>query len=482
MRGRLHLILAVVIILGLAISACAPAQGTSVPREATPAGEKPASQGATQTVAAPATSVPTTKPTEMTCQPADYKGPQATVKFVWWVGGGDSPSDRWFRDAVECFNARYAGKIKVIVEYVPGQHDYVSKLKTEYAASGTLPPIVTLKRDPTLAKLWIEKDELVDLKPYFEASPDWQAISLKDSVDLNTVNGKLIAAPDTFVTAIGYFYNKELFAKAGIKQTPQTWDEFFAALEQLKAAGIPALALHTDDTGWSPMLLFEALLARTQEGRDFLNQRFPDNFGYPYMVEAAKDLAKLFQYTTPDALGAKYPIAANNFLNGKAAIMPNGPWMIADFRDPSKSSAGFGDKVGVALYPGNVAIDDTGRQLGDWAVTKNHPPEVVQAAVEFIKWMNSAEVVRQRVIRLGSTAPNLKLPKEDLAQIDPLAAQLIEQVQEKKAPVLPNYQGQWNTLIQNETLVQNLPQLALGKMTPEQFVEALTKAAKEGDK
>ncbi|MGH2559144.1 MAG: extracellular solute-binding protein, partial [Thermomicrobiales bacterium] len=234
-------------------------------------------------------------------------------------------------------------------------------------------------------------------------------------------------------------------------------------------------------TGWCPMLLFEALVARSEEGREFLNRSFPDDFNQPFLIEAAADLATIFQYTTPDAVGGAYAMAANNFLSGQTAIMPNGPWMIGDFRDPEKSSEGFGDKIDVALYPGDVAVDDTGRQLGNWAVTKGYPEEVVLGAVEFIKWMSSAEVVRQRVIRLGSVAPNLDLSPDDLSQLDPLAAKLIQLVQEKQAPVLPNYQGQWNTIVQNEAIVQGLPQLALGNITPERFVEMLTEAAQEGN-
>src|SRR5688500_16799818 len=83
--------------------------------------------------------------TAMDCTPVDYQGPPATISFVWWEGGGDSPSDMWFNDAVACFNEKYAGTLVVDVEYVPGQHDYAQKLKTDYAASDTLPPIVTLK-------------------------------------------------------------------------------------------------------------------------------------------------------------------------------------------------------------------------------------------------------------------------------------------------------------------------------------------------
>jgi raffinose/stachyose/melibiose transport system substrate-binding protein len=419
--------------------------------------------------------------TAMDCSPVDYQGPPATVTFVWWEGGGDSPSDHWFNDAVACFNEKYAGTLTVEVEPVPGQHDYIEKLKTDYAAADALPPIVTLKRDPTLAQLWIANDELIDLKPYFDDSPEWQAISLADSVELNTIDGQLLAAPDSFQTAIGIFYNTDLLAQAGVTELPATWDEFFAALEQLDAADVTALSLQTEETGWTAMLLYEALVARSPEGQEFLNITFPDDFNHPYMVEAAADLATMFQYTTPDAIGAGYPMAANNFLAGQTAIMPNGPWMIGDFRNPEMAAEGFGDAIDVALYPGGVAVDDTGRQLGDWAVTQGHPEEVTLGAVEFIKWMNSPEVVRQRVIRLGSVAPNLEMSEDDLSQLDPLAAKLIQLVQEEQAPVLPNYQGQWNTIVQNEAIVQGLPQLALGNITPEAFVQMLTDAAVEGN-
>jgi raffinose/stachyose/melibiose transport system substrate-binding protein len=428
----------------LVAAACArpapPPQATTAPGPTTPA--------------SPTTAAPR-DPFAMNCEPVDYQGAPATLSFYWWVGGGDSPSDKWVRDAFDCFAKKYAGKITLDIEYVPGQHDYIAKLKADYAA-GNLPVIVTLKRDPSVAQVLIENDELVDLMPYFKADPQWQAVSLPDSVELNTVNGKLVAAPDTFQTAIGYFYNKEQLQAAGVTTVPEDWDGFYAMLEQIKGAGIPPLCLHTQETGWSAMLLYEALIARTPEGRDFLNITFPDNFHFPFMVDATRDLVRLLQFTTPDAIGAVYAQAANNFLSEKCAIMPNGPWMIGDFRDPSKAAPGFGDKVGVALYPGNVAIDDTGRQLGDWAVAKRYPKEVIDAAVELIKWMNSPEVVRQRVLRLGSTAPNLPLPEEDLEVLDPLAAELIKLVQDHDAPILPNYQGQWNTVIQNETIVQVL--------------------------
>lgn len=429
----------------------------------------------TQDSAAPAS------PTAMDCSAADYAGEPATLSFVWWVGGGDSPSDVWVQDAIDCFQQRYEGSITLDIEFVPGQADYVDKFKVDYGAGVQLPPVVTLKRDPSLAQLWIDNDELIDLTPYFEADPDWQAISIEASRQLNTIDGRLVAAPDTFQTAIGIFYNTEMFESAGVDGFPEDWDGFFAALEAVQDAGFVPLSIHTDDTGWSTILIFEALLARTQEGRDFLNETFPSDFNQPFIIDAVEEMQRLFQFAGDEAVGGNYAIAANNFLNEQTAIMPNGPWMIGDFSDPDQAAEGFADKVGVALYPGAVAVDDTGLQLGDWAVTSGHSQVVTDAAVEFIKWMNSEEVVRQRVIRLGSSAPNLALSAEDLASLDPLASALIELVQVNNAPILPNYQGQWNTTIQNEVMVQELPQLALGNLTPEEFAQRLTDAAISGN-
>lgn len=419
-------------------------------------------------------------PTAFRCEPADYQGPQVTLNIVWWVGGGDTASDKLFKDGLDCFNQKYAGKIEVTVDYVPGGHDYEAKLRTDYAASGQLPIVVAPKRVGDLAQLWIDNGELVDLKPYYDASPTWQRIAIAESTAFNTVDGKLVAAPDTFVTPVGLFYNTELLGKAGVADIPETWDDWWAALEKLKAAGIPAVSLHTQDIGWSAMLIYEALVARTPEGEAFLGIKYPKDYNKPFIIEANRDIARVFQHTTPDAIGSAYELAANNFLSGKTAIMPNGPWMIGEFRDPEQSSAGFGDKIASGLYPGPVAVDDAGIQVGDWAIGTGYSPDETAAAAEFIGFMAGAEeFTRQRVIRMGSIAPNLPLPPEDLASLDPLAADLLTLIQDNNAPILPGYFVQWTSVIQNETIVQGLPQLALGQITAEEFAQQLTDAAQE---
>lgn len=462
------------VILAIVVAACGGGAASAVPSP--PASVAPPSTAASaSTSPSPAASV---DPFAFNCAPADYAGPQVKLSFGWWVGGGDTASDKLFKDGLDCFNEKYAGKIEVAVDYVPGGEDYEAKLRTDYAASGKLPVVVAPKRVGDLSQIWIDNNELVDLKPYFDASPDWQKIAIAESTAFNTVNGKLVAAPDTFVTPVGLFFNMELLGKAGVDKIPETWDEWWATLEKLKAAGIPAVSLHTQDIGWSAMLIYEALVARTPEGVAFLGEKYPKDYNKPFIVEANRDIARVFQYTTPDAVGAAYELAANNFKSGKTAIMPNGPWMIGEFRDPAQSSEGFGDKIKSGLYPGPVAVDDAGIQRGDWGIGTGYTQEETDAAAEFIKFMaGGTDFTRQRVIRMGSIAPNLPLPPEDLESLDPLASQLLTLIQDKKAPILPGYFVQWTSLIQNETIVQGLPQLALGQITAEQFAQQLTDAA-----
>jgi len=129
---------------------------------------------------------------------------------------------------------------------------------------------------------------------------------------------------------VGYFYNKELFTKAGIAGPAKTWDEFFSDLEKLKTSGTSAISMDTGDGGWCTGILLSGLIGTNGDaGNKFMNTLQPTNYETPEFIDAAKKIQLCFQkYTTTDAIGGKYDAAANNFLTGKTAMIFNGPWMI----------------------------------------------------------------------------------------------------------------------------------------------------------
>ena len=48
--------------------------------------------------------------------------------------------------------------------------------------------------------------------------------------------------------------------------------------------------------------------------------------------------------------------------------------------------------------------------------------------------------------------------------------------------IVPNYQVKWNSILQEETIGECLPQLAAGKMTPAQMVEIADESIREYEK
>lgn len=72
---------------------------------------------------------------------------------------------------------------------------------------------------------------------------------LKDITGI--LDGTRYAALITTPAVEGVYYNKEVFAKAGITSTPGNWDEFLADARQLKAAGITPFFDFGGGTPWA---------------------------------------------------------------------------------------------------------------------------------------------------------------------------------------------------------------------------------------
>ena len=61
-------------------------------------------------------------------------------------------------------------------------------------------------------------------------------------------DGQLYAVPMDSTSLVGIFYNKDVFAAAGIEAAPTTWDEFLDCCEKLKAIGVTPLYYSGADT------------------------------------------------------------------------------------------------------------------------------------------------------------------------------------------------------------------------------------------
>ena len=373
---------------------------------------------------------------------------------------------------VEEFNAQHAGQVKIQVEEIPGDANYIEKIKLLLTAEN-LPPVI-YGAGYNLLDLALASEQLVDITEYVDADPDWKAMYNDKALEVNSRDGKIYGSSSEGNT-IGYFYNKELFEKAGIAGPAKTWDEFFAQLETLKAAGITPLSMDTADSAWVTSLWMGAMIATNGEaGKAFMAQMMPDDYNTPEVIAALTNIQKMFmEYTTFDAVGGKYENAANAFLSGQTAMIANGPWMIGDFSDPTKALEGFADKVGVAIYPMGFAYDEP---IQGYLVTKQEDPEVVKAAVEMVKYFTGVHAQTLALEKQGmlpaSTAVQITQAAKDNF---PLLAEFVEALEGADIRSATTQATMYPNLL--DIMSAELPNLANGSMTPEQFAQALTDGA-----
>ncbi len=392
------------------------------------------------------------------------------------AGGNDSNIELW-RDLATQFEAWTNGKYTLSMEEIPGVAvDVRTKLKMLNAANN-LPAIVTdMGAEPAFAELLMTNNRLIDLKPSFDADPEWQKTAFETSVTYNTRDGKMYSSPATATSYVGVYYNKELFKAAGVDKFPETWDAFWDACEKIKATGVAPLSLHTTETGWCTMLLATAYASQhSEEGAAFLSQNFPTDFNNPAMLDMAEFIRKLFNYTTSDAIGGTYSLAANNFCAGKTAMIANGPWMSESLYDTQYAPEGFAEKVGYAPFPGNTMLTDLGEQYG-YGVAVDVSEEQQKGAIEFIKFLARPEVINQFTMVTGDMSHLVKLPDEMFEKLSPVMKEYADAVQKTERTV-PRYQARWDSVVQTEVVEQELPNLAQDIITPQQFVDKLTEGA-----
>lgn len=102
------------------------------------------------------------------------------------------------------------------------------------------------------------------LRPIDEqwASYGWDSKLNQSWKDLGSIDGKVYGLTYTYGDRSGVWYKTEHMAKAGIADTPKTWEDFLGSFEKLKAAGY-ATPVAIGAKYWAHAEWFETLLLRT---------------------------------------------------------------------------------------------------------------------------------------------------------------------------------------------------------------------------
>lgn len=377
---------------------------------------------------------------------------------------GDMSEAEWFSGVVSDFNAQYEGQIHINVDGVAGEAVF-DKLRTD-AASDTMPDLFMLNADASRFNLIASSGRVADLKPFFDANPElWAKIDKDSAATYTDQDGHILGLPYA-KSYIGIFCNRQLFEAAGVTEFPTTWDAFFDACLKIKATGVAPIALMTGENSWTSMLILSDILGSTDEGLEWLKYT-PDTvrFDEPVFIDAVAKLQRMMaDYTTMDAVGATYAVAANNFLNGKAAMIANGPWMIGDFSNPSVALPDLDKDIFYAIAPGGSVI-----QSENIAYAVGSKEDKLDAAIEVIKYLAQPEVYAD-FLNVSGNSPCIEIDSA-LLTLDPINADFLPQ-----AMNATNRHDMFSNCVKpvvNDGLGQLLPDLASGVMTPEQFAQGL---------
>jgi raffinose/stachyose/melibiose transport system substrate-binding protein len=148
-------------------------------------------------------------------------------------------------------------------------------------------------------------------------------------------NGKLYSL--AWENNIEYiWYHKELFAKAGITKTPETFDELLQVCQKLKDAGIAPISMFT--SGW-PALRWMAFIPFRLTGNEFIEnlKKGKAKMSDPVGIQTAEFFQKLaMNYFMPGWATSDYTNALETFLSGNAAMYYIGSWQFYSFMDGNR--------------------------------------------------------------------------------------------------------------------------------------------------
>jgi len=112
-----------------------------------------------------------------------------------------------------------------------------------------------------------------------------------NGVKLYQVDGKQCGVPYE-LGMVGFWYNKELFAKAGVSALPKTWSDLLGVVRQIKAAKIVPIALAGGDK-WPAHFYWSYLAIRQGGVAAMADAAKTGEFDRPEFVTAGAKLSEL---------------------------------------------------------------------------------------------------------------------------------------------------------------------------------------------
>lgn len=256
--------------------------------------------------------------------------PKAEV-IHWWTSGGESAAVKQVAQAY-----RNAGGVWIDTAIAGGDQ---SRAVTINRIVGGNPPTAAQFNTSKQFLDVIEAGMLNNVDGVARAQ-NWDQMLPTPIIDVIKVQGHYYAVPLNIHMQTWFWYSKAAFKKAGIVKEPASMEEFFAALDKLKAAGIIPLA-HGGQS-WQETVLFSAILAN-MGGKELylkaIRDRDQATLLSPQFRNVLLTFKRLKSYVDTGSPGRNWNDATALVISGKAGFQVMGDWAKGEFTN-AKQVAG----------------------------------------------------------------------------------------------------------------------------------------------
>lgn len=244
------------------------------------------------------------------------------VTLTWWHNGASEPLKGFWQEMADQYHQMNPN---VKIEVVTMQNEQFNT---------KLPAAMQSNDPPDLFQAWgggqmatqVEAGKLKDLTELIPETIE----SVGPSASGWQVDGRQYGIPYSF-GVVGFWYNKQLFKKAGIAAPPATYEEFLADVAKLKAAGITPVAVGGKDK-WPDAFWWDYFAVRACSKETLQKSARDYDFSDSCWISAGTNTqrlldAKPFQpafLSTSAQQGAGS--SAGLLANGKAAMELQGHW------------------------------------------------------------------------------------------------------------------------------------------------------------
>ena len=242
----------------------------------------------------------------------------------YWTSGGEAKSVAELKKIMQA-----KGHVWKDFAVAGGGGDNAATVLKSRVVSGN-PPAAAQIKGPAIQE-WAGEGVLANLDATAKAEK-WDNLLPKVVADVMKYKGSYVAVPVNVHRVNFMWANPDVLKKAGVAAMPATYDEFFAAADKIRKAGLIPVA--HGGQNWQDFTTFEDVVlgvGGTKFYSDAMVRLDPKALNSETMKKSLETFRKIKSYTDPAASGRDWNLATAMVMKGEAGFQFMGDWAKGEF-------------------------------------------------------------------------------------------------------------------------------------------------------